>query len=124
MNARPGRKVGYERVDASTIIYAFEGVAQFANLQTGLLDLLDDEEMTAITSELSSLKVLTGPRKAGNRLLETTYRAFLAPSPVMLTEPVSSAVLEKAIDLRATYGLKTPDAIHVATRQLHHVCYP
>ena len=102
-------------LDASTIIYAFEGVTQFANLRTGLLDVLDDEDMTAVTSELSMLEVLTGPRKAENQLLEATYRAYSPPSPVMLTEPVSNAVLEKAIDLRAKHGLKTPDSIHIAT---------
>jgi|GEM_PF-6701055 len=31
-------------LDTSTIIYAFEGVAQFANLKAGLLDLLDEQK--------------------------------------------------------------------------------
>ena len=33
-------------------------------------------------------------------------------------EAISSAVLEKAIDLRIQHGLKTPDAIHIATGML------
>ena len=33
----------------------------------------------------------------------------------MTTEPVSVTVLERAVDLRAQYNLKTPDAIHIAT---------
>ncbi|AIE84547.1 PilT-like protein [Fimbriimonas ginsengisoli Gsoil 348] len=33
----------------------------------------------------------------------------------MITEPISNLILEKAIDLRALHGLKTPDAIHIAT---------
>jgi len=102
-------------LDTSTVIYAFEGASKFANLQPGLLDLLDDELMTAVTSELTLLEVLTGPRKAGNLLLETTYRDFLTPSPVTLTEAIDNSVLEKALDLRAQHGLKTPDAIHIAT---------
>jgi len=102
-------------LDTSTIIYAFEGAAQFGNLQAGLLDLLDGEVMTAVTSELTLLEVLIGPRKAGNLVLESIYRAFLAPSPVMTTERIGNEVLETAIDLRARHGMKTPDSIHIAT---------
>jgi predicted nucleic acid-binding protein len=71
--------------------------------------------MTAVTSELTLLEVLTGPRKAGNLFLEATYCVFLTPSPVVQLEPISWAVLEKAIGLRALHGLKTPDSIHIAT---------
>ena len=102
-------------LDPSTVIYAFDGATEFANLQAGLLDLLDDEGMTAVTSELTLLEVLTGPRKAGNLFLEATYCVFLTPSPVVQLEPISWAVLEKAIGLRALHGLKTPDSIHIAT---------
>ncbi|AIE84548.1 hypothetical protein OP10G_1180 [Fimbriimonas ginsengisoli Gsoil 348] len=42
-------------LDASTIIYAFEGIAKYANLEEGLLDLLDGGSMTAVTSELTLL---------------------------------------------------------------------
>jgi len=68
-----------------------------------------------VTSKLSWLEVLTGPLKAGDVVLETTYRAVLDTSPDVRMLPISRAVLERAARPRAGTGLKTPDAIHAAT---------
>lgn len=40
-------------LDASTVIYALEGVPQFPNLKAGLLVTRDDEKYTAVTSRRS-----------------------------------------------------------------------
>jgi predicted nucleic acid-binding protein len=45
------------------------------------------------------------------------YEIFFASKEVDLRE-VDAAVVEKATELRATLGLKTPDAIHIATAML------
>ena len=66
-----------------------------------------------MTSELTLLEVLVKPRRLNNLTLEQAFRDFLGPSKVRVL-PISLAVLERAIDLRLL-GLKTPDAIHVAT---------
>jgi predicted nucleic acid-binding protein len=46
--------------------------------------------------------------------LLAAYEAFFEWSAVTVAE-VTSSVIERATDLRARYGLKTPDAIHMAT---------
>ena len=43
------------------------------------------------------------------------YRAMLLNTQSILTIPMNSIVAERAAELRAKYGLKTPDALHVAT---------
>ena len=106
-----GRKV---YLDANTIIYAVE-LPQFSNLKTGLLIPLDAQEFTAVTSEITLAETVIGPRKAGNMATEQLFRKFLTPSSNFLLEPITLAVLEKVIDLRAQYSLKIPDAIHLAT---------
>jgi predicted nucleic acid-binding protein len=106
-------------LDTNTIIYAMEGVSEFENLQSGLLDALDRGKVTAVTSELTMLEVVTGPRRTGNRQLESAYRGFLLPSPVMAIMPVSRAVIEQAIDLRGQHRLSSPDSVHIATGLLH-----
>ena len=40
-------------LDASTVIYALEGVPQYANLHAGLLIPLDNSLFTAVTSEIT-----------------------------------------------------------------------
>lgn len=108
-------------LDANTIIYALEGFAQYANLKAGLLDPLDAGDFTAVTSELSLVETVVGPRKAGKVKEEAELRTFLTSSSSLLVEPVTTPILEKAIDLRVQFGVKTPDAIHIATG-LHTGC--
>jgi predicted nucleic acid-binding protein len=102
-------------LDANTIIYALEGFAQYSNLQTGLLDPLDAGAFVAVTSEITLLETVVGPRKAGKAKEEAELQAFLTSTTNLVIEPVATAVLEKAIDLRVRFGLKSPDAIHLAT---------
>ena len=105
-------------LDANTIIYAVEGLANFANLKAGLLDPLDAGAFTAVTSELTLIETITGPRKAGKPGDEAAFRKFLTPTAHLLVEPLTLTVIEKVIELRAQFGFKTPDAIHVATGML------
>jgi predicted nucleic acid-binding protein len=102
-------------LDANTIIYALEGFAQYTNLKTGLLDPLDAGAFIAVTSEITLVETVIGPRKAGRANDEAVFRTFLTPSASLLLEPVSMAILEKVIDLRAQFGFKIPDTIHLAT---------
>ncbi|MGV3617197.1 MAG: type II toxin-antitoxin system VapC family toxin [Fimbriimonas sp.] len=102
-------------LDANTVIYALEGFPEFANLKSGLLEPLDAGAFTAVTSELTIVETVLGPRKSGNREAEGVFRTFLTPSSGLSVEPVTLAVLEKVIDIRTQFGLKIPDAIHIAT---------
>jgi len=105
-------------LDANTIIYAVEGLPNFANLRTGLLDPLDAGVVTAVTSELTLIETITGPRKAGKPDDEAAFRKFLTPSANLLMLPLTLPIVEKVIELRARFGFKTPDAIHLATGML------
>jgi len=102
-------------LDTSTVIYAIEGYAQYPNLKAALLDPLDAGAFTAVTSEITVVETVVGPRKLGDLTNEAKYRVFLTPSQNLITEPITMVVLEKVIELRAKYGLKIPDAIHLAT---------
>lgn len=90
----------------------------FANLKTGLLKPLDDLALTAVTSEITLAETVIGPRKSGYLATERLFRTFLTPSSHFLLEPITLAVLERVIDIRAQHGLKIADAIHLATGML------
>jgi len=105
-------------LDSNTLIYAFEGAAEYVNLRDGLLRALEEGRATAVTSNLTLLEVVAGPRRANDPELEAAYRQFMKPSSSLHVEPISIAVIERAIDLRSSLGFKTPDAIHIATGML------
>jgi predicted nucleic acid-binding protein len=51
----------------------------------------------------------------GDVLLQQTFRDLLLRSQNFDTLPVSTAIAERAAEIRALYRLKTPDAIQAAT---------
>ncbi len=101
-------------IDTNVAIYCLERLTDFPNLKSGLIEALDAASLIGVTSELTLLETLVGPRKVNDLAGEAAFRKFLAPSARMVVRPVDSQVIERAIDLRLV-GLRTPDAIHVAT---------
>lgn len=100
-------------LDASTIIYAHEGTEP--NIQSGLLWLLDAGQLKAMTSEISLVETIVRPRKMGDFGLENSFRSFLGTSKSLVVQPITRPILEKVIDLRVEFGMKIPDAIHLAS---------
>jgi predicted nucleic acid-binding protein len=102
-------------LDASCIIYLIEGASPFYEKVVSRLDRYrSDPEASLMTSRLSRLECRTRPLREGDSRLLTTYDAFFSAGRLALGE-VDAAVIERATALRARYGLRTPDAIHLAT---------
>lgn len=69
-------------------------------------------------SPLVKCECLVGPIKRGDPVLHRAYTELLALfAPLTMPEPVYL----QAAELRARFGLKTPDALHLACAQ-HHRC--
>ncbi len=67
-----------------------------------------------MTSRLSRLECRTKPLRAGDTGLLADYERFFTARRLLIAE-LSAAVVERATELRARYGFKTPDALHLAT---------
>jgi predicted nucleic acid-binding protein len=102
-------------IDTNIVIYAIEGLANYAAQVQPLLDAMDAAEVFIVTSELTLAETLVGPIKAQNLLIQKTYHSFLTTTDILEVVPVSRRILEEAAQLRATSKLKLPDAIHLAT---------
>lgn len=101
-------------LDASSLIYAVESPTQFPLLSDLFAEVqLGKVHLVASTILLSEVLVL--PIKSGNRTLEREYRMLLAPSDALTIIPVDEAVAIRAAQLRAEFGFRLPDAIHIAT---------
>ena len=76
-------------VDANAVIYRVERIEPYASASSPFWESLDEGLCNVYTSELSWLEVLVKPNREGNQDLIALFRA--------------------------SYRLKTPDAIHAAT---------
>ena len=102
-------------IDTNIVIYAIEGLANYAAQVQPLLTAMNAAEVLVVTSELTLAETLVGPIKTNNLLIQQTYRSFLTTTAVLEVVPISRRILEEAAQLRATSKLKLPDAIHLAT---------
>ncbi len=68
-----------------------------------------------VSSDLALLEALVKPLQLGDTVLVQLYRDLLTASQETRLIPISRAVIEAAARLRATTGIKTPDAIHAAS---------
>ncbi len=99
-------------VDSAPIIYTLEANAEFAARFAPLFQRHAQAEIVFAITTVTIAEVLTGPLKAGEEALAKRYRSvFEAWQVVELTCDIA----ESAARLRATYGLKLPDAIQAAS---------
>ena len=108
-------------LDACCIIYLTESASPFHEtvarrlMRHGL-----EPDATIVTSRLARLECRTKPMRDNNALLLARYDAFFSAQRFRLVD-VSTAIIERATQLRATYGFKTPDALHLATAIMERV---
>ena len=102
-------------VDTNTVIYRVEEVKPYIDVALPLWDALDAGTQNIATSELSVLEVLVKPLRLQNTSLHELFSGTLYHTPGLSCIPISRQILEAAAQIRATFSLKTPDAIHAAT---------
>ena len=107
--------MGLIYVDACLIIYAFENHPRHA---ASVRNAFATAAGTLVISPLVKLECLVGPMRSGNLVLQHHYEQGLER---LQTLPMDEQIFTQAAELRARFGLKTPDALHLATAQ-HHGC--
>jgi len=80
-----------------------------------VLEAINQGRIGAVASELVLLELLVAPLKKGAQDVADEIELALTHFPHLQLAPVTRAVLVRAAELRARYGLRTPDAIMVAT---------
>ena len=101
-------------LDTAPLIYYLEEHPTYLPLVDPFFDALAEGDLRAITSTVTLIEVLTQPLRHGNTALAAQYRSLLLNNEAIAMRAVSVTVAEEAARLRATYGLRTPDAVQLA----------
>ena len=102
-------------LDTSVWIYHFEGSAAYGQAADSVLEAITQGHIGAVASELVLLELLVVPLKKGAQDVADEIELALLHFPHLQLAPVTRGVLVRAAEIRARYGLRTPDAIMVAT---------
>ncbi|WP_456473926.1 type II toxin-antitoxin system VapC family toxin [Candidatus Pyrohabitans sp.] len=106
-----GKVIG---IDTSPLIYFIES-ERFSNVVDPIFELIDKGECEGVTSTITLLEVLVQPYRLTREDLVKKYSEILLNSRNLQVYPVYSEIAIEAAKLRAKYGIRTPDAIQIAT---------
>ncbi len=106
--------------DSGILIRLIEGADRLRLPIESRLREIRSHGKTLITSRLSRLECRCKPMKESQEYILSLYDGFFDTQEVLLQE-IDAAVIERATELRAAFGLKASDAIHAATAILGSV---
>lgn len=100
--------------DTAPIIYFVEAHPSYDAITTSVFSRIESGEITGITSVISLCEVLVHPIRDKHTDLQNRYREILLGSSNFYTRNINSVIAETAARLRASYNLRTPDALQIA----------
>jgi predicted nucleic acid-binding protein len=100
-------------LDANPVIYFVEQPPIWGPKASARIKALVAAGEALAVSDLVRMECLVGPLKKGDGKLEKDFRDFFT-SPELQVLPITAAVCDRAARLRATYGFKPLDSLHLA----------
>ncbi|MCA1594660.1 MAG: PIN domain-containing protein [Acidobacteria bacterium] len=101
-------------LDTSPFIYFIEAHPQYDAVVTEVFRRIAGNVYSGVTSVITLCEVLVHPLLRGNSRLQSEYQDLLLNSVNLRTLPIDSDIAERAAALRASYGIRTPDALQIA----------
>jgi predicted nucleic acid-binding protein len=114
LTALTGTTVG---LDTAPLIYFIEKHPKYLPLLLPFFEAVEGGSVQLVTSTLTLTEVLVHPYRDGNLLLAKRYFQALLHARHLKTVALSPEIAAEAARIRATYSMKTPDAIQLATAQ-------
>ncbi len=103
-------------VDSCLFIYWVEQASPLSEVALRWLE--QNSHVDLCVSPLVRLETLVKPMRFHQTEVVAAYETLLAAQTGLV---IDDAVFARALDLRVRFGLKTPDAVHLATAQ-HNGC--
>lgn len=107
-----GRLIG---LDTSVLIYLLEEHPKYVTHAQKVLRRIERGSARGIFSIVGMVELLTGVKKQKRPDLAQDYKLLLSQFPHFDIYGIDERTVDVASDLRARYGIRTPDAIHLAT---------
>ncbi len=101
-------------LDTSPLIYFIEEHPGYLDTVSGFFKAMERGDFTVVTSTVTLMEVLVHPLRKNNASLTAEYRDILLHS-TLYTQELTNPIAEQAAQLRASYSLRSPDAIQIAT---------
>lgn len=102
-------------IDTSVLIYLLEEHPEHARKARRLFECFEKGSLKGIFSIVGMIELLTGVKKKGRKDLAQDYKILLSRLSNFDIYSIDEDIVDIASDLRVSYGVRTPDAIHVAT---------
>lgn len=102
-------------LDTAPLIYFIEGRTEYQSVLMSIFSSIDKGEYAFISSTITLLEVLVKPIKENRSDIVQKYTELLTTSKGIDIFDITISVAKEAAKIRAKYGLKTPDAIQLAT---------
>lgn len=102
-------------LDTAAFIYLIQEHEEYLPIVEPVFEAIDAGRLAAVASALTLLEVLVVPLRHGDVALARRFEALLTRGRGLTLVEVSAGVLRDAAALRAATGMRTPDAIQVAT---------
>ena len=102
-------------LDTAPLIYFLQDDASYGPVVQPFFEAMDRGDFSAVTSTLTLCEVLAQPFRQGAAALVEEYRSILLNAAHLTTVDVTPEIAEAAARLRAEHGLRTPDAVQIAT---------
>lgn len=103
-------------VDTAPLIYLLEDNLEFAPLFIGLFEACEHGQVQIAVSTIALAELLVGPLKNQQEALAKRYEKALSAFDLL---PVTQEIAVLAARLRASLGLRLPDALQAATALVH-----
>ena len=107
-----GKVVG---LDTAPLIYFMEQNPNYLEMMRLFFRSFDRGDFRMVASTVTLVEVLVHPLRQGNTILAQEYREILLNQESLTVVELTPDIAETAAQLRATYNLRSPDAIQMAT---------
>jgi predicted nucleic acid-binding protein len=107
-----GKVVG---LDTAPLIYFIEQNPNYLEMMRLFFRSFARGDFRMVTSTVTLVEVLVHPLRQRNTILAQEYREILLNQESLTVVELTPDIAEKAAQLRATYNLRSPDAIQMAT---------
>jgi predicted nucleic acid-binding protein len=102
-------------IDSVILIYYIESNPTYVERARAVFNTIQDVPISAFTSTITIAEVFNKPLQLGQASTLRAYREALLSAKELTLVRVDASLSYRAAQLRATYNLRTPDAIQIAT---------